>query len=81
MRGLAPVQLPQVLTFAGGAVLTAVFGLRGLLGVFPAFEKMAPEQPFLSLNRRYYSPLCLAIGIGFALLVVAMPNWGWRFSA
>lgn len=81
LRGLAPVQIPQILNFIGGAGLTAVFGLRGILGVFPAFEKMSPEQPFLSLNRRIYSPLCLMIGIAFALLTLSLPNWGWRFGA
>lgn len=81
LRGIGPIQVPQMVQFLGGLALTAVFGLRGVLGVFPAFEKMAPEQPFLRLNRRVYSPLCVLIGLGFALLTIAIPNWGWRFSA
>lgn len=78
LRGLGPVQLPQVLAFLGGSALTTIFGLRGIAGVLPAFERMSPEQPFLKLNRRVYSPLCFLIGIGFGLLTVAIPNWGWR---
>ena len=32
------------------------------------FPPETPEQPFATLDVRYYSPLCLAIGIGFAAL-------------
>ena len=28
----------------------------------PAFEQALPEQPFLSLNRRFYSPLIFLLG-------------------
>ena len=80
LRQLAPITIPQTLNFLGGAGLAAIFGLRGVFGIFPAFEKMSPEQPFLRLNRRYYSPLCFLIGVGFALLALSIPNWGWRFS-
>ena len=80
LRGRGPVNLSQVVAFVGGLGLAAAFSMRGILGVFPAFEKMSPEQPFLRLNRRVYSPLSFLIGVGFALLVLAMPNWGWRLG-
>ena len=80
IRGLGPVKLPQILAFLGGSALTTIFTIRGIAGVLPSFEKMAPEHPFLKLNRRLYSPLSFQIGIGFALLTLAMPNWGWRFG-
>jgi hypothetical protein len=64
----------------GGLALAAVFLLRGVIGVLPAFERALPEQPFLSLNRRIYSPLCVLIGLGFLALTLSMPNWGWRLS-
>lgn len=63
-----------------GLFLSAVFLTRGIAGVLPAFERAAPEQPFLKLNRRLYSPLCAAIGLAFLFLVVALPNWWWRFN-
>jgi hypothetical protein len=63
-----------------GLLLTFVFLGRGIVGVLPAFERAAPEQPYLSLNRRIYSPLCAVVGIGFLFLTVALPNWSWRFS-
>ena len=78
LRNLAPVHIPQPLAFLGGLAAAAVFGFRGVFGIMPAFEKMTPEQPFLSLNRRYYSPLCLMIGLAFGLLSVAVPNWSMR---
>jgi hypothetical protein len=46
----------------------------------PAFERALPEQPFLTLNRRFYSPLIILIGIGFALLTLALPHWSWRLG-
>jgi Protein of unknown function (DUF3995) len=63
-----------------GLFLAAVFFGRGIAGVLPAFERAAPEQPFLSLNRRLYSPACVLIGLGFLFLTIALPNWAWRFS-
>lgn len=63
-----------------GLLLTLVFLGRGVAGVLPAFERAAPEQPYLSLNRRIYSPLCVLAGLAFLFLTVALPNWTWRFS-
>jgi Protein of unknown function (DUF3995) len=63
-----------------GLLLALVFLGRGVAGVLPAFERAAPEQPYLSLNRRLYSPLCVLAGLGFLFLTVALPNWTWRLS-
>ncbi len=63
-----------------GILLAIVFLGRGIAGVLPAFERAAPEQPYLSLNRRIYSPLCTLIGAGFLFLTLALPNWSWRLS-
>ncbi len=61
-----------------GLFLAFVFLARGIVGVLPAFERSLPEQPFLTLNRRLYSPLCLAIGLAFLLMTASLPNWAWR---
>lgn len=80
MRETGPLRLPRNMDAMGGLILAVIFGLRGVLGVLPAFERMAPEMPFLKLNRRFYSPLSFGIGVGFILLVFAIPNWSWRLS-
>lgn len=63
-----------------GLLLALVFLGRGVAGVLPAFERAAPEQPYLSLNRRIYSPLCFTAGLGFLFLTLALPNWSARLS-
>ncbi|WP_162786433.1 DUF3995 domain-containing protein [Hyphomonas sp. CACIAM 19H1] len=63
-----------------GLLLSAIFLLRGVVGILPAFERAAPEQPYLTLNRRLYSPLCALIGFGFLALTFSLPNWAWHFS-
>lgn len=63
-----------------GLLLGFVFLGRGIAGVLPAFERAAPEQPYLSLNRRFYSPLCAVAGAAFLFLALALPNWSLRLS-
>jgi len=76
------VHLPvsKWLVAAAGAGSAVIFTGRGIVGVLPAFEQALPEQPFLSLNRRFYSPLIFLIGVGFALLTLALPYWSWRLG-
>ena len=68
-----------VLVLAGLGAGTVFLG-RGIIGVLPAFERSSPESPFLTLNRRVYSPLSFLIGLGFILLVLSLPNWSWRLG-
>lgn len=63
-----------------GLFLSAIFFLRGVVGVLPAFERATPEQPYLTLNRRLYSPLCVLIGLGFLTLTFTLPNWSWQLQ-
>ncbi|MDP3897013.1 MAG: DUF3995 domain-containing protein [Mesorhizobium sp.] len=58
--------------FVSFATLCAalVFLGRGVAGFTPAWRRLTPEQPFATLDIRYYSPLCLALGAGIALLAV-----------
>ena len=67
---LIPYPLPQSLVWLGMIVLAAVFTGRGIAGYWPAFRAIFPEEPFATLDRRCYSPLCLAIGAAFILLIV-----------
>jgi hypothetical protein len=56
-------------TLAGLAVALVFLG-RGVAGFTPAWRRLTPEQPFATLDVRYYSPLCLIIGAGFAALAI-----------
>ena len=69
-RGLLtyPHFVPPTLIWLGMWVLALVFLGRGIGGYLPAM--MRTEQPFAHLNRRYYSPLCLLLGLGFMILVL-----------
>ncbi len=47
---------------------TAVFLARGALAYLKKWRLMTPEEPFATLDRRIYGPLCVALGIAFIIL-------------
>jgi hypothetical protein len=53
-----------------GALLAIVFLARGFVGYTSAWRARFPTEPFASLDRKNYSPLCLWIGAGFLILVL-----------
>lgn len=62
---------------AGGWWLTvlglgagAVFIGRGIVGYTAGWRAIFSDEPFATLDRRNYSPLCLILGAGFWLLVL-----------
>ncbi len=59
--------VPLPIAVAGGGC-AAVFAARGAAGYTPAWARLTPEEPFRTNDRRYYSPLCLALGGAFLLL-------------
>lgn len=67
---LVPYSLPQTVIVLGMWLWALLFVTRGLAGYLPIFGTDQMEQPFARLNRRIYSPLCLAIGAGFVALIV-----------
>jgi hypothetical protein len=69
--GLLPQAWPRWLTLLAGAGIAAVFLGRGIAGYTEAWRRRFPEQPFAHLDRRYYSPLCLALGAGYLAPVIA----------
>lgn len=58
-----------LLTLAG-VVLGLIFLGRGVAGYTPQWRAVFSEEPFATLDRRNYSPLCLSIAAGFLILVV-----------
>ena len=53
-----------------GVALAAIFIGRGILGYTPGWRARFPTEPFATLDRKNYSPLCLWIGAGFLILVL-----------
>jgi len=66
--------LPHLTTFPLRTLLlpaiAAVFLLRGIAAYLPAWRKLVPEEPFATLDQRYYGPLCLVLGASFLLFTL-----------
>lgn len=60
----------HLLILLAGVAIMAVFLLRGIVGFLPAWQRLHPREPFASNDRRYYSPLCLLIAAGYAILLL-----------
>ncbi|WP_193176825.1 DUF3995 domain-containing protein [Oricola nitratireducens] len=61
--------LPDTLVLIASGIAGLVFLSRGLAGYTSAWARLTPEQPFRTLDRRYYSPLCIGVGLGIAALI------------
>ena len=53
-----------------GAGFAFVLLARGIVGFTPFWASLTPEEPFKTLNRLYYSPLCLALGLSVSVLLL-----------
>lgn len=53
-----------------GVGLAAVFLGRGALGYTAGWRARFSLEPFVTNDRRVYSPLCLIVGAGFLVLVI-----------
>ena len=53
----------------GSIVIGAIFFLRGTAGYSPRWRGRFTTQPFRTLDFYIYSPLCLALGVGFIALL------------
>ncbi len=61
-------------SFAREFVISAaaiVLVARGLLAFVPFWRRMTPAEPFATLDRRFYGPLCLLLGCGLAIVALA----------
>jgi hypothetical protein len=54
----------------GGLAIAAVFLARGAASLAGVMARLMPEEPFATLDRRYYGPLCLALGLGVLVLAL-----------
>lgn len=69
--GVIPAIVPRWLILVAGSCASLVFIGRGYAASRPEFRQFFPEDPFATLDRRYYAPLCYGIGIGFIFLMMA----------
>lgn len=53
-----------------GLALGVLFGARGLAGYTAGWRRRFPREPFATLDRKFYSPLCLVVAVCFLVLVV-----------
>jgi hypothetical protein len=56
-----------------GYGLAIVFLGRGIAAYLEAFRQHFSEEPFATLDRKLYGPLCIFIGLGFGTLLI----FGW----
>ena len=68
--GLLPTAWPSWLTLLAGAGIAAVFVARGIAGYVPAWRRLHSAEPFATLDRRIYAPLCFALGAGFITILL-----------
>ncbi len=72
-----PIMEGKIFTFVsislqslGAIVLVLVFLGRGVIGLTPWFRRLLPLEPFATLNRKYYSPLCIALSLCYLILLI-----------
>ena len=74
-KGVGVVDLPDTHSFGlsvrsvGLWALVVVFAGRGFATYLPTPLAQAVE-PFRTLDRRFYAPLCLSLGIGYLLIAL-----------
>uniref|UniRef100_UPI0040482795 DUF3995 domain-containing protein n=1 Tax=Yoonia sp. TaxID=2212373 RepID=UPI0040482795 len=47
-----------------------VFLFRGVLAWVPMWRRMTPQEPFATLDRYVYGPVCIALGLGIVTVVL-----------
>ena len=54
---------------AGTYAIAGVFMARGIAGFSARWRTHFTTEPFATRNRKYYSPYCLLLGVGYIALV------------
>lgn len=61
------ISQPEVL--AGTYMIAGIFVARGIAGFSHRWKAHFTIEPFATRNRKYYSPYCLLLGVGYIALV------------
>ena len=67
--GVLPPVWPCWLLVATGMAIAGVFLARGCAAYWPVWRRRVPEEPFATLDRSLYGPLCLALGLASLTLL------------
>ncbi len=59
----------DLVALQGSFVIAGIFIARGLAGYSRPWREHFTDEPFATRNRRYYSPLCLLLGMAYIALV------------
>ncbi|MBO6548981.1 MAG: DUF3995 domain-containing protein [Rhizobiales bacterium] len=51
--------------------LTLIFFARGLVTYTSLAQQQTPEEPFRSLDKKYYAPLCLGLGVCYLCVLLS----------
>jgi len=65
----AVAHLSDLFTLQGSFVIAGVFIGRGIAGYSRKWREYFTAQPFATRDKRYYSPLCLLLGVAYVALV------------
>ena len=66
--GLVAVPISPVLLTTVAALVAAVFAARGLAAYLPGWRQRFSQEPFATLDRSWFGPLCLLLALAFAFL-------------
>ncbi len=64
-----PLPVSQTVLYIMMVLNGLVFLLRGLVTYTPLMKKYSIVEPFTSLNKKYYSPLCLFVGVSVFIIL------------
>jgi hypothetical protein len=70
VSGFLLVPLPGYVIILLGVLIFLVFAGRGVAAYLPAWRARFSQEPFATMDRTKYGPLCLLFAAGFAALVV-----------
>ena len=70
VSNIVAVPGPPILVTLAGLGVTAVFALRGIATYLPAWRRRFSQEPFATMDRSWYGPLCLLFALAFAMLMV-----------
>jgi hypothetical protein len=70
LAGLARAPVPAGLVTLAGVAVTMVFAGRGIAAYVPAWRQRFAQEPFATMDRTWYGPLCLLLAIGFFVMTI-----------